>query len=135
MFVDSAVVTFVSGKGGDGCVSFRREKFIPNGGPDGGDGGDGGIILTSNKNTRSLIDFKYRNIVKAKKGANGSGTNKTGKKGKDEILAVPAGTVVKTYPDEKLIFDFSAENINFTILNGGKGGLGNIHFKSSTRQV
>jgi len=136
MFVDSAVVTFVSGKGGDGCVSFRREKFIPKGGPDGGDGGGGGsIILTSNKNTRSLIDFKYRNIIKAKKGANGSGTNKTGKKGKDEILAVPAGTVVKTYPDEKLIFDFSAENITFTLLNGGKGGLGNTHFKSSTQQT
>ena len=135
-FIDTAIVTFISGKGGDGCVSFRREKFIPKGGPDGGDGGDGGnIILTSNKNTRSLIDFKYKTIIKAGKGANGSGAEKTGKKGKDEVLAVPAGTVVKTFPEEELIFDFSKEDMSLTLLKGGKGGQGNTRFKSSTNQT
>ena len=136
MFVDSAVVTFIAGKGGNGCVSFRREKFIPKGGPNGGDGGDGAdIILTSNKNCHSLMDFKFENIIRAQKGANGRGTNKTGKKGTDKVLNVPPGTVVKTYPDERLIFDFTREGMNFTILNGGKGGLGNAHFKSSVNQA
>lgn len=136
MFVDSAVVTFIAGRGGNGCVSFRREKFIPKGGPDGGDGGDGAhIILTGNKNCHSLIDFKFENIIRAEKGANGRGANKTGKKGTDKVLNVPPGTVVKTYPDERLIFDFTREGMNFTIVNGGKGGLGNAHFKSSTNQA
>jgi GTP-binding protein len=136
MFVDSAGVTFIAGKGGNGCVSFRREKFIPKGGPNGGDGGDGAdIILTSNKNCHSLMDFKFENIIRAQKGANGRGTNKTGKKGTDKVLNVPPGTVVKTYPDERLIFDFTREGINFTIVNGGKGGLGNARFKSSVNQA
>jgi GTP-binding protein len=136
MFVDSAVATFIAGSGGNGCVSFRREKFIPRGGPNGGDGGDGAhIILTSNKNCHSLIDFKFENIIRAQKGANGRGSNKTGKKGTDKVLNVPPGTVVKTYPDERLIFDFTEEGMNFTIVNGGKGGLGNAHFKSSTNQA
>ncbi|UCH92314.1 MAG: GTPase ObgE [Candidatus Aminicenantes bacterium] len=136
MFVDSAVVTFIAGKGGHGCASFRREKYIPKGGPDGGDGGDGGsIILTSNKDCHSLIDFKFEPFIRAEKGANGSGANKTGKKGEDKVLNLPPGTVVKTYPDERLIFDFSKENMSFTIVKGGKGGLGNTHFKSSTNQA
>jgi len=136
MFVDSAVVTFIAGKGGNGCVSFRREKFIPKGGPNGGDGGDGGdIILISDRNCNSLIDFKYENIVKAEKGAPGSGSNKTGKKGKDRILKVPPGTIVKTFPDEKIMFDFTEPDLRFTITKGGKGGLGNTHFKSSTNQA
>jgi GTP-binding protein len=136
MFVDSAVVTFIAGRGGNGCVSFRREKFIPKGGPDGGDGGDGAdIILTSSKNCHSLVDFKFKNIIRAQKGAPGRGANKTGKKGTDKILNVPPGTVVKTYPDERLIFDFSGEDMDFTIVKGGKGGFGNAHFKSSTNQA
>lgn len=136
MFVDSAVVTFIAGKGGNGCVSFRREKFIPKGGPNGGDGGDGAdIILTSNKNCHSLMDFKFENIIRAQKGANGRGANKTGKKGTYKVLNVPPGTVVKTYPDERLMFDFNGEGMNFTIVKGGKGGLGNAHFKSSVNQA
>lgn len=136
MFVDSAVVTFIAGSGGNGCVSFRRERFIPKGGPDGGDGGDGGsIILSSKQGKNSLIDFKYRNIIKAEKGRNGSGANKDGRKGKDERIAVPAGTVVKTCPDGRLIFDFSKENLDFTVAKGGRGGYGNAHFKSSTNQA
>lgn len=136
MFVDSAVVTFIAGKGGNGCVSFRREKYVPKGGPDGGNGGNGGnIILTSKIGHNSLIDFKYRNIVKAAKGKNGSGSNKYGKRGKDEILVVPAGTVVKTFPDNLPLFDFSKPDLHFTVAKGGKGGYGNTHFKSAVNQV
>jgi GTP-binding protein len=136
MFVDSAVVTFIAGKGGNGCVSFRREKFVPKGGPDGGDGGDGAdIILSSSKDCHSLVDFKFKNIIPAPKGAPGQGANKTGKKGIDKVLNVPPGTVVKTYPDERLIFDFNQEGMNFAIVKGGKGGHGNTHFKSSTHQT
>ncbi|MCP5050480.1 MAG: GTPase ObgE, partial [bacterium] len=136
MFVDSAVVTFTAGKGGDGCVSFRREKYIPKGGPNGGDGGDGGnIILVSESTCRSLIDFKYRSIIKAQKGVHGSGSNKTGKNGQDTVLAVPPGTVVKTFPEEQLIFDFSSQDISFTLIKGGKGGQGNARFKSSINRA
>ena len=136
MFVDSAVVTFIAGKGGNGCVSFRREKFIPRGGPDGGNGGDGGsIILTSKKSKNSLIDFKYRNIIKAEKGKNGSGANKIGKNGKDEIIVVPAGTVVKTYPEGRPVFDFSTEGMDFIIVKGGRSGYGNAHFKSAVNRA
>ena len=135
MFVDRAIVNFVSGMGGNGCMSFRREKFIPKGGPNGGDGGDGGdIILVSQTGNNSLIYFKYSNIIRSKHGENGKGGNKTGKKGKDEILFVPVGTVVKTFPDEKLMFDFSADKMRFVIAKGGQGGWGNTHFKSSVNQ-
>ena len=136
MFVDTAVVTFFAGKGGNGCASFRREKFIPKGGPDGGDGGKGGsVILISNKNTYSLIDFKTCGVIKAENGKNGSGANKTGKQGKDIKLYVPPGTVIKTFPEENLIFDFTNDNMSFTIVKGGNGGRGNIHFKSSVNQT
>ena len=136
MFVDHAVVTFIAGKGGDGCVSFRREKFIPKGGPDGGDGGQGGsIILTSSKNCHSLLDFKFTHIIRAEKGVHGSGANKTGKNGKDTHLNVPPGTVVKTYPEEKPMFDFPGEGLDLTIARGGKGGAGNARFKSSTNRA
>jgi GTP-binding protein len=136
MFVDSAVITFTAGKGGDGCVSFRREKYIPKGGPNGGDGGNGGsIILVSYKSNNSLVDFKYKQVIKAEKGTNGSGSNKTGRNGKDKIIHVPAGTVVKTYPDEKLLFDFSGPGQSFTPAKGGSGGFGNAHFKTSTNRA
>ncbi len=136
MFVDTAIVTFIAGKGGNGCVSFRREKFVPRGGPDGGSGGHGGsITLTGKANINSLIDFKYHRVIRAEKGANGEGANKTGKSGKNKLIEVPTGTVVKSYPDEKLMFDFTEKNMSFTIVKGGKGGLGNAHFKSSTNQA
>ncbi|MCP5106221.1 MAG: GTPase ObgE [bacterium] len=136
MFIDSAVVTFIAGKGGDGCVSFRREKYIPKGGPDGGDGGSGGsIILVSENTNNSLIHFKYNRIIKAKKGANGSSSNKTGKGGEDTILPVPAGTVIKSYPEEIPLFDFAEVGMRFTIAQGGKSGSGNARFKSSTNQA
>ncbi|MCP4217600.1 MAG: GTPase ObgE [bacterium] len=136
MFVDSTVVTFAAGKGGDGCVSFRREKFVPRGGPNGGDGGSGGdIILVSGVNAHSLVDLKFQKIVKSPKGANGTGSNKTGRGGQNRIVNVPPGTIVKTYPDEKLLFDFTKEGMEFVIAKGGRGGLGNSHFKSSVHQT
>lgn len=136
MFVDSAIVTFTAGKGGDGCVSFRREKYIPWGGPDGGDGGNGGsIILISSHSCQSLVDFKNRLNIKAEKGTNGSGSNKTGKCGENRILRVPAGTIIKTFPDERLIFDFNDDKIEFVIAKGGMAGRGNARFKSSTNQA
>lgn len=117
-------------------MSFRREKYIAKGGPDGGDGGNGGsIILVSEKSNNSLIDFKYRKVIKGKKGANGSGSNKTGKSGKDIVITVPAGIVIKTYPGEKPLFDFSRDGMKFTLVRGGKGGKGNTHFKSSKNQT
>jgi len=136
MFVDSAVVTFAAGNGGDGCVSFRREKYVPRGGPNGGDGGSGGsIILVSESSNKSLVDFKFKRIIKAQRGSPGSGSNRTGKNGEDNIIAVPAGTVIKTYPGEKPLFDFSKEGMTFTLAKGGKGGLGNARFKSSTNRT
>ena len=136
MFVDRAVVTFIAGRGGSGCVSFRREKFIPMGGPDGGDGGDGGdVVLTSKSDTHSLVDFKFRNLIRAQNGKNGSGSNRTGKRGESQALTVPAGTVVKSYPDERLMFDFSAGNMELVIARGGGGGRGNTRFKSSVHQA
>ncbi|MEN8223568.1 MAG: GTPase ObgE [Acidobacteriota bacterium] len=136
MFTDRTIVIFSAGKGGDGSASFRREKFMPKGGPDGGDGGKGGdIILISRKNVSSLIDFKGNHHIKAGNGGNGSGNNKFGKAGEARIMKVPAGTIIKTFPDEKVMFDFDNEDIEFVIANGGKGGAGNVRFKSSVNQA
>ncbi|MEN8152465.1 MAG: GTPase ObgE [Acidobacteriota bacterium] len=136
MFVDRTIVTFIAGKGGDGCVSFHREKFISKGGPDGGDGGSGGsIILVSRINVNSLIDFKGNHTIKAENGKNGSGSNRYGRSGKNNILNVPPGTVIKSFPEEKIIFDFGKEDVEFVIAEGGKGGPGNVHFKSSVNQA
>jgi GTPase len=136
MFVDSALISFIAGKGGDGCISFRREKFVPKGGPNGGDGGDGGsIILVSKTKCNSLIDFKNKFFIRAENGVNGMGSNKTGRNGKDEILEVPPGTVIKTFPDEEIIFDFTEPDKSFSITLGGKGGAGNARFKTSTNRA
>ncbi|MCK5004503.1 MAG: GTPase ObgE [Candidatus Aminicenantes bacterium] len=136
MFIDRTNVIFSAGKGGDGSTSFRREKFIPKGGPDGGDGGDGGdIVLISRKNVSSLIDFKSNHHIKAGNGGNGSGNNRSGKHGENRIMEVPAGTIVKTFPEEEVIFDFNDEGIEFVIAKGGKSGAGNVRFKSSINQA
>jgi GTP-binding protein len=136
MFIDRTRVSFQAGNGGDGCQSFRREKFIPRGGPDGGDGGDGGdIILVSSPICQSLGDFKYMKLFKAENGGPGRSKKRTGKNGDPVILQVPAGTVVKTYPDEKPIFDFDRSGLRFVMARGGKGGRGNVHFKSSVNQA
>lgn len=136
MFVDRAVITFHAGRGGDGCVSFRREKYIPRGGPDGGDGGKGGsVILVSDPQVRSLVDFASCHVLRAANGAPGSGSRKTGKSGADERVSIPPGTVVKTHPEERLIVDFSAPGMEFELARGGKGGRGNFRFRSSVNQA
>ena len=136
MFIDRTIISFQAGNGGNGCLSFRREKFIPRGGPDGGDGGDGGsIILVSSPMCQSLGNFKYKRLIKADSGGQGMSKKRTGKNGADIILQVPAGTMVKTFPDEKLIFDFDRVGLRFILAKGGQGGRGNIHFKSSVNQA
>jgi len=136
MFVDKTINQFIAGRGGNGCVSFRREKYVPKGGPDGGDGGDGGsVILKSAAQVKSLIDLKYRPVIRAENGKPGSGANRHGKTGLDTIIEIPAGTVIKSFPDEILLYDFSRPGQMLTIARGGRGGKGNTHFKSSTRQV
>lgn len=134
MFVDTAKVSLKAGKGGDGAVSFRREIYIPKGGPDGGDGGKGGdIIFRADKDTNTLVDFRFTPILEAENGKNGSGTRSAGKSGKDLIVEVPIGTVVKR--DGKIIADLIKDQQEAIVAKGGSGGFGNAHFKSSTRQA
>ena len=134
MFVDTAKVNLKAGDGGRGAVSFRHEIYIPKGGPDGGDGGKGGdIIFRADKNTNTLIDFRFTPILTAENGKNGSGQRSAGRSGKDLILDVPIGTVVCR--DGHLIADFSQDGEEMIIAHGGAGGFGNAHFKSSTRQA
>ena len=134
MFVDTAKVKLQAGKGGDGAVSFRHEIYIPKGGPDGGDGGHGGsIIFRADKDTNTLLNFKFTPELKAEDGKNGSGTRSAGRSGKDLIVEVPIGTVVKK--DGKVIADLTNDKEEAIIAKGGDGGFGNAHFKSSTRQA
>ena len=135
-FLDEAKIFLQSGAGGNGCVSFRREKFIEYGGPDGGDGGKGGsVILKSEKNLNTLIDFRYQQHHKAERGENGMGQNRTGKSGEDLILKVPLGTQIFEEYNKNLIYDFTKPNEEFVAASGGKGGLGNTRFKSSTNRA
>ena len=134
MFSDTAKVSLHAGKGGNGAVSFRREIYIPKGGPDGGDGGKGGdIVFKADKDTNTLIDFRFTPILTAEDGKNGSGTRSAGRSGKDLIVEVPVGTVVKR--DGKVIADLVQDGQTAVIAKGGDGGFGNAHFKSSVRQA
>ncbi|MBQ3474502.1 GTPase ObgE [Candidatus Saccharibacteria bacterium] len=134
MFVDTAKVSLKAGKGGDGAVSFRHEIYIPKGGPDGGDGGKGGdIIFRADKDTNTLIDFRFTPILTAEDGKNGSGQRSAGRSGKDLIIEVPIGTVVKK--DGVVLADLTEDGEESIIAKGGSGGFGNAHFKSSTRQT
>lgn len=136
MFVDQVKVTLRAGKGGDGCVSFRRERGVPRGGPDGGRGGNGGsIFLISSKSVNSLAYFRYHPINKAKKGAHGEGRNRQGRSGKTLELRVPVGTVVREIDEEDILFDFVSPDLKFLAAQGGKGGRGNASFVSSTHQA
>lgn len=136
MFKDRAVLSLFAGKGGDGIVSWRREKYVPKGGPAGGDGGDGGsIILRINPNLFSLEDLRNRRIIKAKNGQNGSSANKKGKKGEDYIIDLPRGTVVKDKNSGEVLYDLTKEKYEVCICKGGTGGYGNTHFKTSTDQA
>jgi len=134
MFCDTAKVSLKAGKGGDGAVSFRREIYINKGGPDGGNGGKGGsIIFVADKDTNTLIDFRFNPILTAEDGGNGSGTRSAGRSGKNLIVEVPIGTVVKR--DGKIIADLTHDREEAVIAKGGDGGFGNAHFKSSIRQT
>ncbi len=135
-FLDQVKIYVKAGNGGDGSPSFRREKFIEYGGPDGGDGGKGGsIILKAEQNLNTLIDFRYQQHHKAKRGENGAGQNRTGKSGEDLILKVPLGTQVFEEDNKTLIYDFTQISEEFIAAVGGKGGLGNTRFKSSTNRA
>ena len=135
-FLDQVKIYVKAGNGGDGSPSFRREKFIEYGGPDGGDGGKGGsIILKAERNLNTLIDYRYQQHHKAKRGDNGSGQNRTGKSGDDLILSVPLGTQVFEEDNKTLIYDFVKFGEEFIVAAGGKGGLGNTRFKSSTNRA
>jgi len=136
MFVDQVKVTLRAGKGGDGCVSFRRERGVPRGGPDGGRGGNGGsIFLISSKSIKSLAYFRFHPINKAKKGAHGEGRNRQGRSGIDLELRVPVGTVVREVDKADILFDFVSPDLKFLAVQGGKGGRGNASFVSSTHQA
>ena len=135
MFIDVAKIKVKAGNGGDGAVSFHREKYVAAGGPDGGDGGRGGdIIFVADPNLSTLMDFKYKRKYVADSGDNGGACNSFGKSGADLIIKVPIGTLIKDVETEALIADIS-DTVPFIIAKGGKGGLGNTHFKSPTRQI
>ncbi|MEW7007922.1 GTPase ObgE [Lentilitoribacter sp. EG35] len=135
-FLDQAKVYIKSGAGGAGCVSFHREKYVEFGGPDGGDGGNGGSVLIEAVNgLNTLIDYRYQQHYKAKTGVHGMGKNRTGARGEDVVLKVPAGTQVFEEDNETLICDLTEEGQQFRLAKGGNGGFGNAHFKSSTNQA
>ena len=139
MFVDTAKVSLKAGKGGDGAVSFRHEIYIPKGGPDGGDGGRGGnIVFKADRNTNTLVDFRFTPILTAENGKNGAGQRAAGRSGRDLVVEVPVGTCVYRVDDEyshALIADLTEDGQTAIIAHGGAGGYGNAHFKSSTRQT
>jgi GTPase len=137
-FADEAVIEVRSGKGGNGCIAFRREKYIPLGGPSGGDGGKGGdVIFCIKRNMRTLAKLRHHLVFKAPNGSDGQGWNKYGKNGDDIVIPVPPGTTICDAETGELIHDFTteSENDHFLLLSGGKGGWGNVHFKSSTNQA
>ncbi len=135
MLVDSVEVTLKAGRGGDGKVSWRREKYVPRGGPDGGDGGRGGnVVLRADNNLDTLSSFRYRKVFQAEDGENGRSKKMAGKKGEDLELLIPVGTVVTNIDDGTIIYDFTRVGETYEIARGGNGGLGNPHFVSATHQ-
>lgn len=137
-FADEAQIEVRSGNGGNGCVAFRREKYIPHGGPNGGDGGKGGdVIFVVKRNLRTLAKLRQRVCFKAKNGGDGQGWNRYGADGEDCVIPVPPGTTIRDAETDEIIYDFSTAkgDESFTFLKGGNGGWGNVHFKSSTNQA
>lgn len=135
-FIDEAKISVIAGKGGDGCISFRREKNISKGGPNGGDGGDGGnVYLIADRNINTLVDYHFRTIFRAKDGENGKRYNCTGKKGEDSIIKIPLGTRVYNYLKKEVIVDMINHGQTFIIAKGGFHGLGNTRFKSSLNRT
>ncbi|KAB7764627.1 GTPase ObgE [Xanthomonas maliensis] len=134
--VDEAEILVTAGNGGNGCVGFRREKFIPLGGPDGGDGGNGGSVwLIADENLNTLVDFRHERSFKAQRGENGMGRQMYGKAGEDRIITVPVGTVVMNVQTDEVIGDLTQHGDRLLVARGGKGGLGNMHFKSSVNRA
>ena len=134
--VDEAEITVAAGNGGNGCIAFRREKFIPLGGPNGGDGGDGGDVwLQADENLNTLVDFRHETRFKAQRGENGMGSQMYGKAGEDKVIVVPVGTVVHNVDTDEVIGDMTAHGQRLLVAKGGKGGLGNMHFKSSVNRT
>ncbi len=135
-YIDEALIELRAGNGGSGCLSFRREKYIPRGGPDGGDGGRGGnIVFQVDASINTLIDFHHKKVIQAQNGRPGAGKNRTGADGTDLILKVPAGTIVLDQATNNLIQDCSEPDMQYILAKGGEGGLGNTRFKSSTNQA
>lgn len=135
-FVDEAVITVFAGAGGNGCVSFRREKFIPLGGPDGGDGGDGGSVwVEADENLNTLIDFRHERQFRAQRGENGMGRQMYGKTGNDVTIRVPIGTEIINVATDEIIGDLTEHGQRLKVAQGGEGGRGNVHFKSSVNRA
>ncbi len=135
-FVDSASIFIQAGDGGNGCVNFRREKYVPKGGPEGGDGGRGGHVwLRTNSHLTTLLDFKYKRKYLAGRGVNGMGARKTGRDGADIVIEVPRGTVVRNAETHEIIADLTGDDEKILVAKGGRGGRGNQHFATSTRQA
>lgn len=136
MFIDQVTITVQSGDGGDGCSSFRREKYVPLGGPDGGDGGRGGdVVLEADPNLTTLIDLRYQKIYRAERGKAGRGQQQTGKSGQTLTIRLPPGTLVKDKDSGELLVDLNQAGQQFVIAEGGNGGRGNYRFKSSTQRA
>lgn len=136
MFIDRARIFVQSGKGGDGMSSFRREKFVPKGGPDGGDGGHGGnVVLVADRNVNTLVDFRFRRLFKAKPGGKGQGANCYGRNAEDLLITVPLGTIVKDEESGQIIADLSHDGQQAIVAKGGRGGRGNWHFRSSSNRT
>ncbi len=136
MFIDQVTIHVTAGNGGDGCVSFRREKYVPKGGPDGGNGGRGGhVIIRGNRNLRTLVDHRYRRFYKAQNGVPGKPALKDGKSGKDIVIDVPCGTVVRDEETGEILADVTEHDQEVIVARGGKGGRGNAQFATSTNQA
>lgn len=135
-FIDEVKIRVAAGKGGNGCVSFRREKYVPRGGPDGGNGGAGGsVIIEATERKHSLLDFRYRNVFAASSGRNGEGRNRQGRSGEDIVLEVPVGTALKDPETGVVLADLTEPGRRWTAAAGGRGGKGNAHFTSSTHRT
>jgi GTPase len=136
MFVDEAKIHIAAGGGGNGCVAFRREKYVPRGGPSGGDGGDGGsVYLESSAHLNTLLKFRYKKEFRAERGGHGEGSNRHGKNGESLVISLPVGTVVSDEASGEKLFDFDAPGARFLAAEGGRGGRGNARFATSTHQA
>jgi GTPase len=136
MFIDEAIIRVKAGDGGNGCVAFRREKFVPRGGPSGGDGGKGGdVIMESSERHNTLVHFRFNPEHKAQRGRHGEGSNKTGREGEDDVLKVPVGTILYDNETGERVHDFSTPDETIIIARGGRGGRGNAQFATSTHQA